>query len=132
MDLLKNPRAFLRFHHFLGFLGIFLYRKKSWIGYVDHGRLSVHGGFTTMGRRGRSGAQEVIVIARRERERERGRCRGSHQCRQLEPELWRWPHNRAQQRRPVVLRLGDGSGREEILEPRWVQWIMGVLSTHLL
>jgi hypothetical protein len=70
MDLLKNPRAFLRFHHFLGFLGIFLYRKKSWIGYVDHGRLSVHGGFTTMGRRGRSRAQEVIVIARRERERE--------------------------------------------------------------
>jgi hypothetical protein len=35
----------------------------------DHGWLSVHGGLTTMGRPGRSGAWEVIVIARRERER---------------------------------------------------------------
>jgi hypothetical protein len=71
MDLLKNPRAFLRFHHFLGFLGIFLYRKKSWIGYVDHGRLSVHGGFTTMARarplRGSGGHRDS---SKRERERE--------------------------------------------------------------
>jgi hypothetical protein len=34
---------------------------------------SVHSGLTTMGWCGRSGAQEVIVIARRERERERER-----------------------------------------------------------
>jgi hypothetical protein len=34
----------------------------------DHGWLSVHGGLATMGRSGCSGAWEVIVIARRERE----------------------------------------------------------------
>jgi hypothetical protein len=29
--------------------------------------------------------------------------------------------------------MGDGSGHEEKrLEPGWVQWIMGVLSSHLL
>jgi hypothetical protein len=40
-----------------------------------------------------------------------------------------------QQRWSVVLRYrwGDGSGREEErLEPRWVRWIMGVLSLRLL
>jgi hypothetical protein len=37
----------------------------------DHGWLSVHGGLVTMGQHGRSEAQEVIVIAQRERERER-------------------------------------------------------------
>jgi hypothetical protein len=36
----------------------------------DHGCLSVHGGPATMGRRDRSGAREVIVVAQRERERE--------------------------------------------------------------
>jgi hypothetical protein len=35
----------------------------------DHDWLSVHGGLATMGRRGRSGAREVVVIARRKRER---------------------------------------------------------------
>jgi hypothetical protein len=35
----------------------------------DHGWLSVHGGLTIMKRCGRSRAQEVIVIARREREK---------------------------------------------------------------
>jgi hypothetical protein len=44
-----------------------LYRKSH--GSRDHSWLSVHGGLMTMGRRGRSGAWEVIVIARRERER---------------------------------------------------------------
>jgi hypothetical protein len=34
-----------------------------------HGWLSVHGGLATMGQRGRSGAREVVVIARRKRER---------------------------------------------------------------
>jgi hypothetical protein len=36
----------------------------------DHGWVSVHGGLATMERCGRSRAQEVIMIARRERERE--------------------------------------------------------------
>jgi hypothetical protein len=36
----------------------------------DHGCLSIHGGLATMGQRDRSGAQEVVVIAQRERERE--------------------------------------------------------------
>jgi hypothetical protein len=35
----------------------------------DHGWLSIHGGLTTMGRCSRFEAREVIVIARRERER---------------------------------------------------------------
>jgi hypothetical protein len=33
-----------------------------------HDWLLVHGGLTTLGRPGRSGAQEVVAIARRERE----------------------------------------------------------------
>jgi hypothetical protein len=41
----------------------------------DYGCLSVHGGLVTMWRRGCSGAQEMIVIA----QRERGGRRGSHQ-----------------------------------------------------
>jgi hypothetical protein len=97
---------------------------------MDHGWLSVHGELTTMRRRGRSGAQEVVMIARRERER--GGRRGSHQWRHLESELQRRPHDGAQQRRPVVLRLRDGSGCEDRLEPGWVQWIMGVLPSRLL
>jgi hypothetical protein len=48
-----------------------------------------------------------------ERERERGGRRGSHQWRHLAAELWRWSHDGAQKRRPVVLRWGDGSRREE-------------------
>jgi hypothetical protein len=55
----------------------------------DHDCFSVHGGLTTMGHRGRSGAQEFVMIARRER----GGHRGSHRWRHLEVELWRWPHN---------------------------------------
>jgi hypothetical protein len=35
----------------------------------DHNWLSVHGGLMTIGRRDRSGAREVVVVARRERER---------------------------------------------------------------
>jgi hypothetical protein len=38
---------------------------ESW----DHDWLSVHGGLVTMERHGRSGAREVVVIARRKRER---------------------------------------------------------------
>jgi hypothetical protein len=34
----------------------------------DHDWFSVHGGLTTMGQRGRSGAREVVMIAQRERE----------------------------------------------------------------
>jgi hypothetical protein len=34
----------------------------------DHGWLSIHGGLVTIGRHGRSGAQKVVVIARRGRE----------------------------------------------------------------
>jgi hypothetical protein len=37
----------------------------------DHGWLSVHGGLATMGQRGRFEVREVIIIARRERERKR-------------------------------------------------------------
>jgi hypothetical protein len=63
----------------------------------DHGWHSVHGGFMTMGRAGPSGAQEVIVIARREgkrerereNERERGGHQSSHQWCHLEAELRR-------------------------------------------
>jgi hypothetical protein len=77
----------------------------------DHDWLLVHGGLATMGRRGCSRAQEVVVIARRERER--GGRRGSHQWLHLAAELWRWSHDDAQKRRPVVLRWGDGFRREE-------------------
>jgi hypothetical protein len=38
-------------------------------GSQEHGWLLVHGGLATMGRRGRSGAREVVVIAQRKRER---------------------------------------------------------------
>jgi hypothetical protein len=37
---------------------------RSW----DHGWLLVHSGLVTMGRHDRSGAQKIVVIARRERE----------------------------------------------------------------
>jgi hypothetical protein len=82
-------------------------------GSQDHDCLSVHGELVTMGQHGYSGAREVIVIAQRERERERGGRRGYHQWRHLEAELRRWPYDDTQQRRPVVLRWGDGSGCEE-------------------
>jgi hypothetical protein len=86
-----------------------------------------HGALATMERCDRSRAREFVVIAQRERER------GSHQWHHLEAELQRWPHDGAQHRRPVVTQWGDGSGREEErLEPGWVRWVMGVLSTHLL
>jgi hypothetical protein len=39
----------------------------------DHDWLSVHGGLATMEQRGRFGAQEVVVITQRERERGRER-----------------------------------------------------------
>jgi hypothetical protein len=56
-----------------------------------------------------------------ERERVRGGCRDSHQWRHLEMELQRCPHDGAQHRRPMVLRWGDGSRREEErLEQGWV------------
>jgi hypothetical protein len=35
----------------------------------DHGWLLVHSGLVTMGRHDRSGAQKIVVIAQRERER---------------------------------------------------------------
>jgi hypothetical protein len=56
--------------YFLRFFEIIFYRKShgSVYGSRDHGRLSVHGGLTTMGRRGHSIAQEVVVIAWKERE----------------------------------------------------------------
>jgi hypothetical protein len=62
-----------------------------------------------------------------------GGNQGSHQWHHLKAELWRWPHDGAEQRRPVVLQWGDGSGHEEDrLESGWVQWIMGVFSLCLL
>jgi hypothetical protein len=67
-----------------------------------------------MGQRRYSRAQEVIVIA--QRERERGGHVGSHQWCDLEVELCRWPHDGAQQRWQVVIQWGDSSGREERLE----------------
>jgi hypothetical protein len=68
---LKNPRHFLLFWHFLDFLELFCVGKVMNYVYVsrDHGWLSVHDGLVTMGQHGHSGAWEVIVIARRERER---------------------------------------------------------------
>jgi hypothetical protein len=51
----------------------------------NHDWLSVHGGLVTIGRRGRSRAQEVVVIA----QRERGGRRGSHQWHHLEVKLRR-------------------------------------------
>jgi hypothetical protein len=84
-----------------------------------------------MGHRGCSRAQEVVVIA--QRERERGGHWGSHQLHHLEAELRRWPYDDAQQRWLVVLRWGDDSRREEKrLELGWLRWIMGVLSSRLL
>jgi hypothetical protein len=55
----------------LGFLTIvFIGKIMDWVYESrDHGWLSVHGGLVTMGQRGRSGAREVVVIARRKRER---------------------------------------------------------------
>jgi hypothetical protein len=38
----------------------------------DHDWLSVRGGLTTMGWRGRSGPREIVVISRRKRERSSG------------------------------------------------------------
>jgi hypothetical protein len=56
----------------------------KWVyGSWDHDWLSVHGRLEIMERCGHSGAQEVIVIAQRER---RG-CRGSHQWHHLEAEM---------------------------------------------
>jgi hypothetical protein len=79
------------------------------------------------------------MIAQTERERDRDRERGggghrsSHQWRHLDTELQRWPHDSAQQRRPVVFGGGDGSEHEEErLEPGWVWWVMWVLLSHLL
>jgi hypothetical protein len=47
------------------------YRKSHGVyGSLDRGWLSVHSGLATMGQRDLSGAQEVIVITRREREEE--------------------------------------------------------------
>jgi hypothetical protein len=54
----------------------------------DYNWLSVHGGLTTMGRHDRSGAREIVVI-------EREGHQSSHQWRQLEAELQRWPHDDA-------------------------------------
>jgi hypothetical protein len=48
----------------------------------DHGWLSVHGGLMTMGRCGRSGAREVVVIARGEG----GGLQGYEQWHHLEAE----------------------------------------------
>jgi hypothetical protein len=62
--------------------------KDRVYGLRDHGWLSFHGGLMTMGRHGRSGVQEIIIIARRERERGGGR-RGSHQLCRLESKLQR-------------------------------------------
>jgi hypothetical protein len=108
----------------------FFYRKSHGSVYRlrDHDWLSVHGGLATMGRGGHSEAQEVIMIA----QRERGGCQGSHQWRHLEVELQRWSHDDTQQRRSAVLRWRDGFERENRLESGWVRWIMTILSLHLL
>jgi hypothetical protein len=65
---------------------------------------------------------------------ERGRGGlGSHQWCHMEAELWRWPHDGAQQRRLVVLQWGVGFGcEEERLELGLVRWIIGVLSSCFL
>jgi acetyl-CoA acetyltransferase len=48
----------------------FIGNVMDWVyGLWDCDWLSVNGGLTTMGHCGRSGAREVVVIARRERER---------------------------------------------------------------
>jgi hypothetical protein len=72
LDLLKNLRTFLRFWHFLVFLRIVFIEKviDRIYGSRDHGWLSIYGGLTTIWQCGRSKAQEVIVTAQRERERE--------------------------------------------------------------
>jgi hypothetical protein len=60
-------------------------KVMDWVyGSRNHDWLFVHGGLATMGRRGRSGSQEFVVIAWKERERERGGCLGCHQWRHLE------------------------------------------------
>jgi hypothetical protein len=64
----------------------YIEKVMDWVyGSRNHGWLSVHGGLVTMGRRGRSEAQEVIVIA----PRERGGCWGSYQLCHLKTELQR-------------------------------------------
>jgi hypothetical protein len=71
--------------------------------------------------------------ARYSSERERGGNRGSHQWCHLAAGLRKWPSSGAQRRRPVVLRWGDGSRREEgRLESGWVRWRMGVLSVPFI
>jgi hypothetical protein len=83
----------------------------DWVyGLWDCDWLSVNGGLTTMGQGGRSGAREVVVIARRERE---GRLSRFSPMVPLRGELRRWPHDGAQQRRLVVLRWGDDFNHEE-------------------
>jgi hypothetical protein len=74
-----------------------------------------------MGQRGHFGTRVVVVIARRRGGGgRRGVCWDSHQWCQLEAKLWRWPHDGTQERRLVVLRWRDGSGREED-ESWWVR-----------
>jgi hypothetical protein len=54
----------------------------------DHSWLSVHGELMTMGRHGRSGAREVIVIAQRERGGRQGSCdRTTSEMRGLSPKI---------------------------------------------
>jgi hypothetical protein len=57
----------------------------------DNDWLSVHGELTTMGRRDRSRAWEVVVMA----QRERGGRWDFHKWRHLEVKLQRRPHNDA-------------------------------------
>jgi hypothetical protein len=73
MNLLKNPRLSCDFVIFCDFLELVFIEKiiDRVYGSRDHNWFSIHGGLATMGRGGCSGAQEVVVIAQRERERER-------------------------------------------------------------
>jgi hypothetical protein len=75
----KIQRLSYDFDIFWNFLELFFIGKvmDRVYGSRDHGWLSVHCGLTAMGRRDRSGAREVIVIAQRERERRRRRRKSS-------------------------------------------------------
>jgi hypothetical protein len=75
-----------------------------------------------------SWAQEVIVIARREKERERER----EEVIGVLTNGTAWRQSCGDGFMTVLNRGGWWCSGGEILEPRWVRWIMGVLPSRLL
>jgi hypothetical protein len=96
--------------------------KDRVYGSQDHDWLSVHDGLTTMGWHSRSRAQEVVVIAHRERRSSR-----FSPMTQLGGGVMEMATRRHSTKATSGAPMGDGSGREERLELGWLRWIIGVL-----